>query len=218
MAEGNSVKDEKRAQRAKFKSMSRGQKINYLRTYYLAPAIIVMLLFIFVLWFLLETFVFHKDVLIAGCTINVRISDETYDELTEDLLGYLGGNPAKEVVNLSKDNYVDYDSDEPMEGYMDQTMLFTQIAAGEFSYMIIDKSALDNIYDSGYLADLGDLFGDDYLESKSLDLYVASIDNGDECPVGIYLEDTQFKCDAYLVFAAFVDKEMAEKILEYIIY
>lgn len=217
MAEGNSVNDEKKAQRQKFKTMTRQQKLSYIRTYYLAPGIVVFLVLVFALWFFLETVVLHKDVLVAGCTINVKITDETYDKLTDGLLSYLGGDSAKEVANLSKDNYVDYDSDEVMEGYMDQTMLFTQIAAGEFSYMVVDESALCSIYESGYLADLNKVLGKDYIDSIPYDLYKIQYEDGDEV-VGIYLKDTSFACDSYLVIANFVDPELAKKLIDYIVY
>ena len=159
MAEGT-LKDEKRRERAKFSSMNKEQKISYIKTYYLGPIVVAIAVLMFVIWFILETVVFHKEVLLSGCTVNVKISDETKSYLTDELLEYLGGDSKKQVVNLNADNYVDYSKDdsapygEGMNGYMDQTMLFTQIAAGDFAYMILDESALLNIGESEYFGAL----------------------------------------------------------------
>jgi len=221
MAEGNSVYDEIKNERKKFWSMSKEQKLKYFRSYYLGPTIVVTLVILFALWFFLETVVFHKDVLMAGCTINVKITDESYTKLTDGMLEYLGGDPSKFIANLSRDNYVDYteddEQDQHMNGYMDQTMLFTQIAAGEYSYMILDEAAMENIYESGYIADLTNVLSETFIEENNLQLYYADSTEESDAPIGIYLADTNFKCEAYLCIAIFVEDEMAEKLVDYII-
>ncbi len=215
MAEGT-LRDEKRRERAKFSSMTKQQKLNYIKTYYLAPIVIVFVLIIFFIWFILETTVLHKEVIMSGCTVNVRISDETKIYLTDGLLAALNGNSKKEVVNLSSDNYVDYGKDEDapygenMNGYMDQTLLFTQIAAGEFSYMILDESALDNIGESGYIGVL-----DDTIDQSVLGEYDIYYDESGHA-IGINLLNTQLKIDAYLVIAQFVSNDTARFLIDYI--
>lgn len=216
MAEG-SLRDEKRRERAKFASMTMEQKLNYIKTYYLAPIIIVILAFILIVWGILEIFVLNKVVIMDGCTINVRLTDETKEYLTDGFLEYLNGDTKKEVVHLNSDNYVDYSEDEDapfgqsMGGYTDQTMLFTQIAAGEFSYMIIDESALINIGDSGYFAYL-----EDVLDSDILDKCQIYYDDSERA-IGINLKDTSINVDAYLVIAEFVPPDKAKAIIEYIV-
>lgn len=72
--------------------MNKEQKISYIKTYYLGPIVVAIAVLMFIIWFVLETVVFHKEVLLSGCTVNVRISDETKSYLTDGLLEYLGGD------------------------------------------------------------------------------------------------------------------------------
>lgn len=215
MAEGT-LRDEKRRERSKFSSMNKEQKISYIKTYYLGPIVVAIAVLMFIIWFVLETVVFHKEVLLSGCTVNVRISDETKSYLTDGLLEYLGGDSKKQIVNLNSDNYVDYSKDdsapygEGMNGYMDQTMLFTQIAAGDFAYMILDESALLNIGESEYFGALDDVLNEDIIEEYELYYDVSGR------AVGINLKDTVINVDAYLVFATFTDSELAESLVRYI--
>ena len=223
MAEGNSIRDEKRAERAKFGSMTKKQKLDYIKSYYLVPGIVITCVAVMVIWFLLETVILYKETACCGCLLNVKIMDETEEKLTTVMADYLGIDLNEEKVAISRDNYVDYVNNEStyVDGYATQSTLYTQIAAGEYHYMIIDITALESMGPSGYFATLDEILPQSYME-KLGDRIVYEPDVNDPnklVPTAISLKDSAFECDeAYLTIAVVTDPEMAAKIVDYIVY
>lgn len=214
MDDTSSVYDEIKQQKSKFSSMTKQQKIEYIKAYYMIPGIVALCVIAFALWFILSTTVFRKNVVCNGCTINVDITDESYDRLTLKMAEYLGVDGKKNVVYFSKNNYVNFG--DSTDGFMDQTTLFTQVAAGEFNYMIVDKTGLDAFSETGYFADLRMVLGEDLL-SQLGDNIIYMPGEGGQIPVAIHLKDTAFKCDAYLAISVVTPADLADKIVKYIV-
>lgn len=129
---------------AKVKSMNGKQRWSYYKSYYLAPTIIGLFVVACLAWFLYDAVLSRKQIIYSGGVIGVGITDEGLEYLSDGYLTYLGGNPKKQMIAVTKDNFLTVEDEAQ---YGDQSMdmaLYTQIAVGEYDFFIMGKGALEN--------------------------------------------------------------------------
>jgi len=156
--EENNFFNKLKAEKEKFASMDGKQKWSYFLTYYSKATIIGILLFICLIWLLSDMFFNRANVVYSGAVLACQISDEGKQYLTKDFLPVLKENPKrKDMVNLSDELYMEFAEGQEYNGQATDSAMFTLLATGEFNYLIMDESVLEQYlgYDAFY--DLSDI-------------------------------------------------------------
>ena len=204
----------------KISQMSKDQKWDYFKTYYLAKTIIVMVSLVLFIWFIKDTF-FQKKIVNAGCVYGVEISEDEKEALTDGYIKYYNYNNKKYCAYISTDNMFE-GTTQQMDANTHEMALFAQIAAGEIYYLILDKENFDRMSNGEIYASLDDLFVDGLpeeisgcevklLDPESGKLYNAAIDLR---KAGVFRDGRE----GYLVFTVGVkDKDYPNKFLTYLL-
>ena len=213
------MKEKIAAELNKVSQMTKEQKWEYFKSYYLAKSILLVIGLILFAWFIMDTF-FQKEAVTAGCVYGVEISEEERQALTDGYLEYYKYNPKKYCAYISTDNMFE-GTEQKMDASTHEMALFAQIAAGEIYYLILDKDTLDMMSNGGIYASLEDLFPNglpDVYENCGVNLtdgetgmqYLAAIDLN---KAGVFCD----KGEAYLVFTIGIpDDKYPARFLEYL--
>ncbi len=154
--DSNSLKKTFLGEIEKISAMDGKQKRRYFKDYYLMPTLIIVFLLICVIWFLCDAFFARKNVLYTGALVGCQVSDEGKMYLTEGFLDVIGKRAGKDEVLLSEDLWITF-SEEDAENYQAaDSNIYVNIAAGDFDYMLIDGSVIEQYASMDVFADLGE--------------------------------------------------------------
>lgn len=127
----------------KVKKMNGKQKWSYYKTYYLGPTIVIIILILCLAWFLYDSIISNKKILYSGGIMGVDITEEGRSYLSDEYLNYLGGNPKKEMIALSADNFLTVSEEEALNADGMDMALYAQISVGEYDYFVMSKGTLE---------------------------------------------------------------------------
>ena len=140
----------------KISQMTREQKWEYFKSYYLVKTIALVIGLALFVWFIKDTF-FQKTPVNSGCVFGVEISDEERYALTEGYLDYYNYNHKKYCAYISTDNMFE-GTDQQMDANSHEMALLAQVAAGEIYYFILDEENLNMLSNAGIYSSLDVLF------------------------------------------------------------
>lgn len=197
----------------KWKELDKKQKWEYYKSYYLGKTIIGILLFAMCCSFVYQVFIDNKEDIIAGCTVNLKISDEGYSLLTDKYLEYTNSGKKKEAL-LSADTFISFDGSYlKLDNDRYIMTVIAQVSVGEYDYLLLDQSAYDGFMNSEIYTDLriclseqtinsckDMLVYEDYMGEKNVPLSIKlpSEKLGDKLGITndtVYLVITQIKTD-----------------------
>ncbi|MBO5317270.1 MAG: hypothetical protein J6A74_02375, partial [Oscillospiraceae bacterium] len=141
------------------KPMSFGQKVDHLWTYYkeylLIAALIVVLVVMTVTSFLNST----KEVLLRGMMVNITITQEGYNYLTEDYFEKIGGEEGTQLVEMDYANFADLaDPTNGEDNYSASLKLMARVSGGLLDYALVDQMAFEFYLTQGVYGKLSTLF------------------------------------------------------------
>lgn len=149
MPDGKTLKENLAEEKQKLSGMNFKQKVSYFKTYYLTATLVVLALLIAGVWIVIESTLSRRDIEAAGVFINVEADNDCYQFLTTGYETYMDFNAWKSKVTLSTGDYIDFSPElQMMDSYQSQMALHAQISTGFFTYMIVDRNALEGL---GYL-------------------------------------------------------------------
>lgn len=206
-------------EKEKFAGMNKKQRWSYFKTYYMIYAIITVLLLCCLVWFLYDVVFSQKNVLYSGGMMGCDVSESGRKYLTDEFLTYLGGREGKDSVELSENLWIAFSQEDVEEYQAMYNNIYVNIAAGDFSYMFLDKAMVSQIANLDTLVNLEEFRSDFHFEEDEL----YRCENGQA--VGILLEPSVMKKlqmtsvtgEVYLVFVDVMrDPEKDEMFLKYI--
>lgn len=138
----------------KWKELDKKQKWEYYKSYYLGKTIVGIIIFTMLCSFIYEVFIDNKKIIISGCVVNLKISEEGDALLTDEYVEYTNSGNKKEAL-LSGENYIVFDGSRTKHDYDRIIMsIIAQVSVGEFDYMLLSQTAYDYFLNSEIYTDL----------------------------------------------------------------
>ena len=176
------------------KPMTFWQKVDHLWTYYkeylLIAAFVVVLLVMGITSFINS----GKEVLLRGMMVNLTISQEGYDYLTDDYFVKAGGEEGKQLVEMDYTNFSDLaDPTSSEDNYYASLKLMARVSGELLDYALIDQMAFEFYLTQGVYGNLLTLFSQEELDAMG-DKVIYAMQEGDteRTPVAIDVTDTDF--------------------------
>ena len=143
---------EKAAQRAAFRNMSRMEKAEHVFTYYKWP-ILLGLIALIVLGSVVQRLMTKKEPLMYLAFANVAVGDELEERLSIDYLQAVTADEKKQEIYLYKDLYLSKDADvlNHEYAYASRMKLMGAVNAGKLDMVLMNREAYDLLSRDGYL-------------------------------------------------------------------
>lgn len=135
----------------------------------------------------------RQEVLFAGVTVNVTVSDEGLAQLNGDLFDLFEGEDEKyQIVELQTGTgYVEGDPN-MNQVYAELMRVVSQIAAGDMDYLLLDQDGLEYFLGAQAADDLRNLVSEEYFETLEDRIVMGDLEDVGEAPLAIFIGDTEF--------------------------
>ncbi len=158
---GEAKSPESYTEKEKWAMLHGSQKIRYIWDYYKLPILIVCIV-LYVIGYSFYRSATKKDVLLYAALVNVSAGDSFKEQIRDDFLSELQGDPKKEKIQLY-DNW--YLTDDPASEYHQYTYatrmkVLASIDSQELDVVLMNREAFDAFAQNGYLCDLDELLGE----------------------------------------------------------
>lgn len=148
MIHGLTFKEYIEEEKQKFGEMTNAEKWSYFKDYYLKLCIVGFIGFVLLMWFLIDTYVSMRHVIVEGGCVNLTISDEGAAYMSDEYMALLGASKLTNQVGFAQYIFLD---DEDFQSY---TIFNAEIATNTYNYLITDRKGLDYLLQIESLADL----------------------------------------------------------------
>lgn len=220
MIHGLTFKEYVEEEKQKLGEMSKEEKIDYFKEYYLKTVIFAVVVLILLMWLLIDIVLGFRGNIVTGGVVNTKLSQEGSTFLSDDYLTYMGASKLTKKVYLAPDIFID---DDDPQSY---TVFQAELATNTYNYLISDEKGLAFAAQIEVAADLDEVLEDNLFKSLSDKIvYRKSGDNGTEIAAAIDITDTAFTKNyvnsggkVYFVITGDPDEYgKALKMLEYIL-
>ena len=180
------------------KPMTFGEKVDHLWTYYKEYLLIVLLAAVLVAMTVSSFINSGKEVLLRGMMVNITITQEGYNYLTEDYFQKIGGVEGEQLVEMDYANFSDLaDPTSSEDNYNASLKLMARVSGGLLDYALIDQMAFEFYLTQGVYGKMSTLFTQQELEEMGDRVIYSMQDDGTErWPVAIDISQTDFVQDA----------------------
>ncbi len=220
MIHGLTFKEYVEEEKQKLGEMSKEEKIDYFKEYYLKMVIFAVIVLILLIWLLIDVGLGFRGNVVTGGVVNTKLSEEGSLFLSDEYMTYLNASKLTKKVNLAPDIFID---DDDPQSY---TIFQAELATNTYNYLITDEKGLAFATQLEVVANLDEVLESD-LSQKLSDkiVYRKSGDNGTEIAAAIEITDTAFTKNyvnsggkVYFVITGNPDEYgKALKMLEYIL-
>lgn len=179
------------------KPMTFREKIQHIWFSYKAEMYIAALL-IFVVVFVFSCIITaNTELMIAGDLMNLSISDEGLEYLTDDYLERMGGEKFLKKFQIVETYYNTGDSSEEIEyNYQSSTQIVARVAAGMLDFQIINKPAMELFLGEDFYLDLRQFLTEEELAQwEGKIIYIEYMDSDERIPVALDISGTDFAKD-----------------------
>ena len=175
--------------REDMKDMSFREKVDHLWTYYKEYLFLVLLAVVFAAFIVSMIVNSKKSTLLAGMMINISISQEGYNYMSQDYQDYLGADPKWEAVQLDYTNFSSLaDPTSAEDNYNASLMLMARVSGQLLDYALMDQLALEFYMNQEVFLDLQDFFAEEELEAMGTRVWWAQPEPEDGYDVEDYEE------------------------------
>ena len=186
-----------------------GQKVEYLWTYYKWVLLVIVLVFCVISTVYTSLKKSNIETIYSGTLINVDISDEGLQFLTDDFFAYLGGEEGKEMVDLTSTYFKNNVMSDPEMDSIAVMRMMASIVANELDYAIMNEVGYDYYRSQMMFAPLDEVLSPALLTQLAEELvYYTEVDTGATYPLAINITQWPFvqHCllaeeDVYLTFS-----------------
>lgn len=146
---------EKAAQRAAFRRMTPGEKIDHIYTYYKWP-IFLALAALIVLGSVLQRQLTKKEVVLYLASVNVAVGEDLEEALSDGFLRYAGANPKRQELYWYQELYLSDDADvlNHEYAYASRMKFLGALETKKLDVMLMNREGYDLLSKNGYLLDL----------------------------------------------------------------
>lgn len=205
----------------KFRQMNSKEKWEYFKSYYLVQTIVGFILLVLAALFIHDMKLSNREVLASGCFVNVEIDGDGFLFLTDEYLDFCGKSAKEAISLLSIDNTLDFMPENPLDKNSYEMALTTQMAAGEFQYMVLDEAAWEHLKQTDTYADLTQILTPSQQEKYAQRMVYQQGEGQTEIATALTLSETEFARryhlepqTAYLVFLETAQDKNTESTVE----
>lgn len=187
MIHGLTFKEYIDEEKEKLSEMTKAEKIDYFKEYYLKTCIVAFICLILLIWFGVEMVLSFRHVIVTGGVIGAQINEEGQDFLQDDYMEYLGRSKAFYKVNFA--SYIILDENDPST----IMALEAELATNSYNYLISTEEGLQFVAETECLADLDEVLDNKLKEQVSDRIVYRKIgESGEEKAAAIDITDTAF--------------------------
>ena len=176
------------------KPMSFTEKLDHLWTYYKEYLLIVFLVVLVISVTVSSTINKSKEILFRGMMVNISMSQQGYNYLTQDYLEALGGDEAHQKVQMDYTNFTSLaDPTSTEDNYSRSIVLLARVSGGLLDCALIDQLALEFYMNQEVFGDLSTLFSQQELDEMG-DRVIYAMQEGETVrwPVAIDVTNLEF--------------------------
>ena len=145
----------------KWPEMNRQQKIQYLKDYYLFPAVVAVILVAVVVSLIWHVARPRSENLLYAAAINESLDEEKLEKMTEDMSELLGVDGKKKTVQIDDSFYI-------KDGALDKLQVY--LHSQQIDVVILDKEVFEEYAGYGYFESLDEVTAEN-LEKKYGETY-----------------------------------------------
>lgn len=145
----------------KWPEMNRQQKIQYLKDYYLFPAVVAVILVAVVVSLIWHVARPRSENLLYAAAINESLDEEKLEKMTEDMSELLGADGKKKTVQIDDSFYI-------KDGALDKLQVY--LHSQQIDVVILDKELFEEYAGYGYFESLDEVTAEN-LEKKYGETY-----------------------------------------------
>lgn len=178
-----------KSEKQKLSEMTFKEKFEYLKTYYLAKAIIAFIAIFFIVYLAYSMLAPKSETILYGAIINYTLSEEKAESLQNDFAKYLNLNPKVSNILLDTSFYLGNNDDVSQYTMSSQQKLSTYIFAGEIDFIIAPESVMNTYASIGYLDKLTNILPTDLNNFlKDSMYYSTSTEDPIKSAYGVYID------------------------------
>lgn len=135
----------------------------------------------------------RQEVLFAGATVNVTVTEEGSTKLSEDLFAlFEGENKKYQLAELQTGT--GYVEGEPnmTQVYAELMRVLAQISAGDLDYLLVDEDGLEYFLGAQVPDDIRKLVAEEYFATLSDRIVMGEVEDVGKAPAAISIGDTEF--------------------------
>lgn len=202
------------------KDMTWRERIDYIWTYYNVHILVTVGVAALVIAFLAVVLEPKKQVVFGGATVNVTLSEEGRQYLTDQLFTAMGGTDTSRQEILLQESTLGQTEYSDVTGAEIMTLV-SDIAAQSLDYLIMDELSMEYLSRGGWFGDVTEELSESQLELFADKLYTVQTEEGEILTVSIDITELLFVKDCvprsekiYLVLPGNTDR--AEKTDEFV--
>ena len=148
MIHGLTMKEFVEEEKTKLAEMTKEEKKEYFKDYYLKNVIIAGIILVLLIWLMIDIGLNMRHSVVTGGVVNLELSNEGSAFLKEDYMKYLKLGSMTNKVDLAPDIFLD--KEEPQS----YTLFQAELATNTYNYLITDETGLGFVAGIECLADL----------------------------------------------------------------
>lgn len=165
------------------------ERIGYLWEYYKHVFFLTAIAIILVVS--LISIAVAPDPCFEGVCANIQLSEEGTAHMTSQWLDVMGGNPKKDVANLSFFLFQDVGASQ-LPGYTLSMRIVPMVYAQALDYMLLDQQALDYYLTQSVFQDLHISLTDEQISQMEDCLFYYEKEDGTKFPIALDISETAF--------------------------
>lgn len=178
-----------KTEKQKLSEMTLKEKFDYLKTYYLAKTIIVLIAIGLISYLAYSMLAPKNETVLYAAIINYTLTEEKAASLQDDFTKYLNLNEKENNVLLDASFYLGTDDDITQYTMSSNQKLSTYIFAGEIDVIIAPESVMNTYASVGYLSKLTDILPTDVNNAlKDSMYYSTTTEDPANSPYGVYID------------------------------
>ena len=180
------------------KPMTFAQKVDHLWTYYKEYLLIAVFVAVLLVMSVSSFMNSAREPLLQGMMVNLTITQEGFDYLTQDYFDKIGGVEGKQYVELDYANFADLaDPTNGEDHYNASLKLMARVSGQLLDYALLDQMSFEFYLTQGVYGKMSVLFSEQELaEMGDRVIYAMQEEDGERWPVAIDITDTDFVKDA----------------------
>lgn len=180
---------EVKTEKQKLREMTWSEKIQYLKTYYLAKTIIALVAISFVIYLGYSMLAPKSETILYGAIINYTLSEEKAESVQNDFANHLELNPKESNILLDTSFYLGNNEEVSQYTMSSQQKLSTYIFAGEIDMIIAPESVMNSYASLGYLDKLTNILPTDLNNDLKESMYYStSTEDPVKSAYGVYID------------------------------
>lgn len=174
--------------------MSFTQKLDHLWTYYKEYLLIVFMVALVVCVTVSGLVNNSKEILFRGMMVNINMSQQGYNYLTQDYLQELGGDEDHHKIQMDYTNFTSLaDPTSTEDNYTRSLLLLARVSGGMLDCALVDQLAFEFYLTQEVYGDLGTMFTQQELEAMGdRVIYAMQADDTVRWPVAIDVTELKF--------------------------